>query len=222
MPSCISRLKRVWKKFVRCCGFGQSRWRKKPVENIQLQEVHATQANTEPRSKSLRGTGVPYRQVPSSCTDENQPAAVVPAIAHLGAKETPHGSRLAFFRREVVGEEPLRRDTTLLADRKTYAKRAVTDSPHHSNNSDDDEDDDDGDLPVANFLPRGYKLQHSDSRNHLRIVRKSALSPLNGCDQAPPNQKRRTPAPFMMPVHETQGSISEVASKYFRSVGGTL
>jgi hypothetical protein len=119
---------------------------------------------------------------------------------------------MGLFHREVVEDEEARRGPTpLLADRKIFTKRAVTGNQHHVSNSDGDDDD----RPVANYLPRGCKLVRSPSRHHLGIVRKSAMSPLNGCDDAPADQGRRTPAPFLIPtVFETQISIDEVASKY--------
>lgn len=174
----------------------------------------------EPRSELLRSTGAAYQRVPSLSPGDVEPAFVVPELAHLNTKGNDPGSRMAFFHRELLGGEPPRGHTPLLADRKIYAKRAVTGRRDRiSNSSDDEQDDDDDDQPVASFLPRGFKLQNSNSRNHLRIVRKSAMSPLNGCDEAPSNQRRRTPAPFLGPnVPETQSSINEVASGCFRNL----
>jgi hypothetical protein len=93
---------------------------------------------------------------------------VAPELAHLNAEKKPRKSRMSLFHRKVVeDEEPSRGPTPMLADRKIYAKRAVTGNRHLVPKSDGDDDD----QPVANFLPRGCKLVRTPSRHHLGIVR---------------------------------------------------
>lgn len=210
MSPCKSGPKTFWKRLVRWCGLGQSNTQKKPVEDMALHQAHLLEAKRATRSKSPCTDRATYQQV-SSLSGGTEPAPVIAELAYLNSNERRREFQMASFRRGAVEEEPPRGRASLNADRKINAKQSVTGDQDYILDGSDSDDDDDEDRPVAKFLPRGYKLTQSPSRDHLTIVRKSAMSPLNGCEQAPKIQRRRTPAPFLTPVYEGQSSINEIA-----------
>ncbi|KAF1973407.1 hypothetical protein BU23DRAFT_137860 [Bimuria novae-zelandiae CBS 107.79] len=178
--------KRTWKKFVQCrCGFGQSAQQTKPVDSITLVRPQETMEQSHILRKPHSSEHPAHHSSP----------AVVPELAHLTARgqNPPHKPRLAFLHRQVVKEEdPHRALTPSLAARKMFGKKVAGNSQHPSN------DDEHNNEPEAVYMPRSHELIMTQSRNHLKIVPKSPLSPLNDCSSAPENQVRRRPARLQM------------------------
>lgn len=137
---------------------------------------------------------------------------VIPELSHLTTQDRTHRTRLSTYHAHgnETEEETNRGSTPLLNDRMMYRGRRLSESTQRHSALEDSDDD----MPVARYLPRRHKLTMTRSRNHLQVVPKSSpMSPLNGCDTAPANQRIRTPGPFQMPtMTEVGSSIADFAS----------
>lgn len=185
-------------------GLGESKKRREPVEGMSLAEVQnrMAKANPQPAPTNLQHIAQGRRQTSGS---------VVPELAHLTSSGQSHKRQRNFSRKLILEpEEEPHFPTPLLANRKLHGRwRAARSSQHHPDTPDSDDD-----VPVGQYVPRSHKLVMTPSRNHLQVVPKSPMSPLNGCDTAPANQRRRTPTPFGIPtVDGLESGVEDIACK---------
>jgi len=77
------------------------------------------------------------------------------------------------------------------------SKKSKSPLQRDSQRSNETEADKDDNTPVGTYIPKGFKLAQSQSREHLRLVPRGPMSPLNGSDKAPVVQTPRTPRSFI-------------------------
>lgn len=172
------------------------------IEETPWAEARMITPSTNARPGRMDFEHQTHRDAPTS-------PLVIPELSHLTTQGSTQRSRLSIrHAHEVETEQWARRaPTSLLNNDMMFGERTISGSTQNSFDLDDSDDD----LPVARYVPRSHKLIMTRSRNHLQIVPKSSpMSPLNGCDTAPLNQRRRTPAPFH--IEAMAGVPSSIAS----------